>query len=499
MIDTEQQNGQPVDAGAGRRVVLLPWLTVLFVGSAALGLYFLLAPLGDGERYYKVGVNAGAYLYMRQVLLLFVPYGLAIVAWRRGARVPLYLLLGGAVVLHLIVLFAPPPQSQDLYQYLFYGRMQAAHGANPYLLRPGTFWADPWFPWTKWHDQTSVYGPLWMFTTWGVAKIAGQSMVLAMVQLKLVILAIDLTVMGLLLSQSRHGKEGADAAGMGLLAYAWNPLVLITVPLAGSADVAVAAAFVGAVLARRRGRTGLATFLLTVAALVKVYALIGLVLHVVLVARERGRREAAKHALMATFVTIAAYGHYWGGPRTFLGIWKAVSFANGTVIGLTQRVLDLLLGQVGLFNDWSKQAVVIGLRVIGLGLMGVAALWALRKIRDEASFWQATLVVFAAYFYFTPWFLYWYLVGPLALVSVLPRNEMTDPVLLFSATSVATIGFRPGLLARTVQTFVRYVPPVALYRWKRKRAPALSRGGAPVAFPVPTSATATAKVPVAEK
>jgi hypothetical protein len=498
MIDTEPRNGQPVDAGAGRRVVLLPWLTILFLGSAALGLYFLLAPTLGGERYYKVGVHSGAYLYMRQVLLLFVPYALAILAWRRGARVPLSLLLGGAVVLHLIVLFAPPPQSQDFYQYLFYGRMQAAHGANPYIVLPSTFWADPWFPWTKWHDQTSVYGPLWMFTTWGVAKIAGHSMLLALVQLKLVILTIDLTVMGLLLSQTRKGREGTDAAGMGLLIYAWNPLVLITVPLAGSADVAVAAAFVGAVLARRKGRTGLATFLLTVAALVKVYALIALVLHVVLVARERGRREATKHALMATFVTIAAYGHYWSGPRTFLAIWKAVSFANGTIIGLAQRLLGLLLGQVGLWNDWSKQTVLIELRVIGLGLITLAALWAVRRIRDETSFWQATLVVFAAYFYFSPWFLYWYLMGPLALVAVLPRNKMTDPVLLFSATSLATIGFRPGLLARTVQTLVRYVPPVALYHWK-KRAPSRTRGGAPVAVPVPTSATATAKVPVTEK
>jgi hypothetical protein len=139
MIDTEPRNGQPVDAGAGRRVVLLPWLTMLFLGSAALGLYFLLAPTLGGERYYKVGVHSGAYLYMRQVLLLFVPYALAILAWRRGARVPLSLLLGGAVVLHLIVLFAPPPQSQDFYQYLFYGRMQAAHGANPYIVLPSTF------------------------------------------------------------------------------------------------------------------------------------------------------------------------------------------------------------------------------------------------------------------------------------------------------------------------------------------------------------------------
>ena len=498
MIDTEQQNGQPVDAGAGKRVILLPWLTFLFVGSAALGLYFLIAPAFGPDRYYKVGVHSGAYLYMRQILLLFIPYGLAIVAWRRGARVPLYLLLGGAVVLHLIVLFAPPPQSQDLYQYLFYGRMQAAHGANPYLLRPRTFWADPWFPWAKWHTQTSVYGPLWMYTTWGVAKLAGNSMVLAMIQLKLIILAIDLTVMGLLLSQARHGKEGADAAGLGLLMFAWNPLVLISVPLAGSADIAVAAAFLGAVLARRRGRTGLATFLFAVASLIKVYAIIGLALHLVLVFRERGRREATNHALMASFVTMAAYAHYWAGPRTFLGLWKAVGFANGTIVGLVQRIVGLGLGEIGLWNRWSQQTLVVELRVIGFGLLALAGLWALRKIRDEESFWQATLVMFAAYFYVSPWFLYWYLIGPLALVAVLPRNKMTDPVLLFSATSLATIGFRPGLLARTVQTTIRYVPPAALYHRKR-RAPAVSRGGVPITFPVPSSATATTRVPVAEK
>jgi Glycosyltransferase family 87 len=498
MIDTEHQNGQPADSGPRQRTPLLPWLTLLFLGSAALGLYFLLAPIHGGQRYYKVGVNAGAYLYMRQILLLFVPYALAIVAWRRGARVPLYLLLGGAVVLHLIVLFAPPPQSQDVYQYLFYGRMQAAHGANPYLLRPRTFWADPWFPWAKWHGQTSVYGPLWMFTTWGVAKIAGNSMTLAMIQLKLVILALDLTVMGLLLSQARHGKEGADAAGLGLLMFAWNPLVLISVPLAGSADVAVAAAFIGAVLARRRGRTGLATFLLAVAPLIKVYAIIGLVLHLVLVARERGRREVTKHVLMASFVTIAAYAYYWAGPRTFLGLWKAVGFSNGTLVGLVQRVVGLGLGQLGLWDRPAQQALIVGLRVIGLGLLALAALWAIRKVRDEESYWQATLVVFAAYFYLSPWFLYWYLIGPLALVSILPRNRMTDPLLVFSATSLATIGFRPGIVARTVQTLVRYTPPVAVY-YRKKRLPAETRGGAAITFPVPTNATAISRVPATEK
>src|SRR5436309_6932481 len=188
-VEAQQAPAEPVEAEKEQRPVLLPWLTALFLGSAALGLFFLISPALTGERYYKVGFHANPQMYARQILLLFIPYAFALRAWRKGARVPMYLLLGGAILLHLIVLFAPPPQSQDFYQYLFYGRMQAVHGANPYVDLPSKFWADSWIPWTRWHNQTSVYGPVWMLITWGVVKTAGNSMTLAFVELKLVILA----------------------------------------------------------------------------------------------------------------------------------------------------------------------------------------------------------------------------------------------------------------------------------------------------------------------
>src|SRR5438093_4065441 len=104
----------------GRRASVLPWLIVLFLGSAALGAWFLIGPaLGSGP-YYRVGWNRTAFEFSHQIVLLFIPWGLALFAWRRGARASTRLLVAGAVVLPLIVLFAPPPQSQDLWQYLFY-------------------------------------------------------------------------------------------------------------------------------------------------------------------------------------------------------------------------------------------------------------------------------------------------------------------------------------------------------------------------------------------
>src|SRR5207244_9392225 len=106
--------------------------------------------------YYKVGWHRTAYQYSAQIVLLFIPWALALWAWRRGARASVRLLIGGAVLLHVLVLFAPLPQSQDFYQYLFYGKIQAIHGANPFVVNPNRFCADPWFPWIRDRKSTRL-------------------------------------------------------------------------------------------------------------------------------------------------------------------------------------------------------------------------------------------------------------------------------------------------------------------------------------------------------
>jgi hypothetical protein len=487
---------QKVDGETGQRPLLLPWLAVLFLGSTALGLYFLIAPALTGQLYYRVGFQANPQMYARQILLLFIPYAFALRAWRKGARLPMWLLLAGAILLHLIVLFAPPPQSQDFYSYLFYGRMQAAHGANPYIDLPNTFWADAWFPWTRWHNQTSVYGPVWMLIVWGVVKTAGSSMTLAFVELKLVIMAIDLAVMLLLVFPGRRHPEGNAGAGWGLLLFAWNPLVLITVPLGGAADVCLAAAFIGAVIARRRGLNGLATFLLTLAAMVKVYAVVALLLHLVLVLRERGWARAWRHAASAVGVGAVAFAPYWAGLRTFTGLWGAVKLVSPSLTGTVQRVLGTSIHHfIPHHLAWVLASIIV--RIVAWGVFAGIALWAVRSVEDESSFWWATLVVLAAYLYLTPWFMYWYAIGALALVAVLPINALTYPVVTFSATSLVALWFKPRLLGNVTQATLRYAPPAFVFA-RGAQLTGIRLGGAPASFPVPSSATAPARAPVAE-
>jgi hypothetical protein len=77
--------------------------------------------------------------------------------------------------------------------------------------------------------------------------------------------------------------------------------------------------------------------------------------------------------------------------------------------------------------------------------------------------WPYVLAVLAVYIYVTPWFLYWYLVGPLALIAVLPPSRFTLPGLTFSGTALISLAYPPAIGAEVAQTLLRYGPPAAVF------------------------------------
>ena len=275
------------------------------------------------------------------------------------------------------------------------------------------------------------------------------------------------------LMRSNGGSDWESAAGFGLLAFAWNPMVLVSIPLAGAVDVVLAAAFVGAVVARRARRPEIATVLLALAALVKVYAVAALGLHLLLLARERNWRTAVRHAAAWAGIAALAYAPYWAGWRTFNGLIQAVGYTNHSLVGAIQDLLIPVLRLVNVHPAARAAELVIRL-VITPVLLGVA-IWAVRRVRDENTLWTSALVVLAAYLFLTPWFMYWYIIGALALVAALPRNRLTDPILVFSGTSmIATWWFPfieevPGTLQRVLQAALRYAPPVLVFRRQQAR------------------------------
>ncbi len=457
-----------------RRVSVGVWLGIFAAGFAALTAWFLIGPLlgpTAGRGYYRPLLHAFAYGFTQPLVLLFIPYGLALLAWRRGSRMSVRLLFGGAIALHVLLLFAPTPQSYDIHQYLFYGRMQAlhvgaqsslaAHAGNPYVIQPAMGWWDPWYSWVKWPTQTTVYGPVWSLLAYGVALASGGSHTAGYLLMKFVIFALDLSVMLVILRMARDRRDPVAFAGFGLLAYAWNPLVLISVPLAGLVDVALAAGLAGALLAARRERDWLATLLLTLITLVKIYAGVALILWLVLLLRRNGWRRSAAHAGAAVAIAAVLFAPYWAGFQTFHGLFHVANLSNHSFAGTLQRLLTPVMSALGLSSPWHASGAIV--RFASLGLLLAAVVVSVIRTRTQRDLWHYVLIVLAAYCLFTPWFFYWYLVAPLALVAVLPEDPLSAPMLTASGTLLITVSFAPWLLGQAVETILRYAPPAIVY------------------------------------
>jgi hypothetical protein len=366
------------------------------------------------------------------------------------------------------------------------GQMLILHGANPYVVQPSTVysWVCPgngcrtnptWYTWLHWPNQTSVYGPVWSLLMLGVARVAGSSLLAAFLVYKFVILTIDAAIVWMIVAAARESHPERDeftgAAGWGVLAYAWNPLVLITVPLGGLVDTGIAACFLGAYLARRRNHMLLVTVLLTAASMIKVYAVIGLLLHLLLLLRERGVRTTARHSAVCGSMALLLTIPYWAGLNTFRGVVHVADLSNKSLAGTVQRILTILLRWTGVLDPPRLAGDIV--RAAAFAILAAGVLWAVRRVWRQGDLWACVLAVLCLYLLVTPWFLYWYLLTPIVLVAVMPRNRLTDPVLVFSGTGMFTAAFPPWLLGNITQALLRYAVPLTVY----VREPARRRRG----------------------
>ena len=426
---------------AGRRAVLLG-----LVGLAVFSGFFLVRPFLGPSPPYGPRPAGTTYAYSFVVVAAFLPYALAVWGSRRG--VALRTALAGTAILHGLVLPAALTQSQDLYMYLFYGKMWAVHGANPYVTLPLAFSSDPWFPWVRWPDQVSVYGPLWTLLTSLPARLAPGNLPLAFALAKGLVWILGLTtVAGVIAAARSRGQP----AGPPLLLGGWNPVVIVSLPLGGHADGAVIAALVWAMAADRRGRPVVAAALLATAALVKAYAAVALVVYLIALAR-RGRVVMPAVAACAG-LAVAAFAPFWEGWRTLRGLTEVAGQASASLAGEIQRGLAAALG--GEPSAWI-------VRVVGLVIVGSVIVLGSRRPGFQEDPWPTAAAAFLAYVLVTPWFLYWHLIGPLGLAVLAASPGVRGATLAFSGTSMLTASFGGAPLGRAVQALVRYGPPLGM-------------------------------------
>jgi hypothetical protein len=147
-----------------------------------------------------------------------------------AARPWLLLLLGGALVFGLTLLFQTRLFSDDVFTYIFSGRILAVYGADPLNTAPFQFPHDPYLPWVlSGRNAPNIYGPLWLCIASLLAG-AGAAPPATLLLFKGVALLAHLT--SCVLVWAILDKIAPARRLLGTLLYAWNPLALIE--LAGS-------------------------------------------------------------------------------------------------------------------------------------------------------------------------------------------------------------------------------------------------------------------------
>lgn len=383
----------------------LPWLSFVWVG-VCLSLMRQPWQVAGAEHWVVAGeMAAGLPLLAWWAVLRFSgdapPRESPSLAWS---------ILLTAGLLRLILIDLPPAQSDDLYRYIWEGRIQWA-GFNPFALAPNApelaHLRDELWPLINHPHMPTIYPPLtqWAFALgakigqwpeqWPNAPIVG---------MKLVFTLCDLAVLGLLMAWLRRRGKPIGWAAL----WAYHPLVIVEFSGNGHLDSLMAIGLTASLLAldrggRRREATPSAktSFLALAGLMAAILAKLIPVLLVPFYARRLGRRWWWLGAM--GLVGMVAFIPFWDAGN---GLLTSAKIYGATWCG-NDPAFELIKGFCG-GNGYTARQVFWALL---LGLIGL--LWFLRWPP-----WRAALPVLGAYFVLGPMVHPWYLTLLIPMIAV---------------------------------------------------------------------------------
>jgi hypothetical protein len=382
-----------------------------------------------------------------------------LVAVARGARFPLWLLIGGAFVAVAVLTVLPPAGSTDALDYAAYGRMVVL-GHTPYVMTPAMLRhiGDPIGLATPqlWRNSVSLYGPLATIEQAGAALLGGTSALRIVFWLKLCN-AVAFGAVAFILDRMVRTDPARRIRAH--LLWTVNPLLLWNLIAAGHLDgFAAGVGFLGlAMFSCRPGEThpgplrALAAGLLVGMAVdIKIsLAMFGLGL---LWASRRSLRIALISAMSALAVIVPSYA--WFGPPAVTALLSHSGMASADSY---YQLFDWAFGHRG---------VPIMLVVLPV-LFAVAALllmW-LPDITPGLPAIQPVMALSLAWLFIWPYEFPWYDAMIFCLLALYPVSRLDW--LLVGRLSAATIALMPGnplwsppaWLTRIAQALLSYVVP----------------------------------------
>jgi len=350
-----------------------------------------------------------------------VLYGLGWrIACRARGRGAWAIVLGGALVFGVILLFLYPFDAADVFDNIMHGRILGIYGANPFQQPAFDFKTDPFYRYTAWRYTTSAYGPGWEVLAGGVARLAGDGVVANVLAFKLlggVFLAASVAVLAATLR-----RTAPERALAGVVLLAWNPVVLYETLGHGHNDVAMVLWILVAGWTLLHRRYTSSVLALVMGGLVKFIPVLLLPAAILVALRNLPHIRARLRFLLVTAAAAAAlvalaYTPFWYGKRT-LDIERRRDLFTTSLPAVAHALLEPQLGEEQAASFISQLAA---------GLTALFALWqGLRAGRERTwlGFAQAAFFILTFYLLLTClWFQSWYAVWLVAPAALLPPGR----------------------------------------------------------------------------
>ena len=292
----------------------------------------------------------------------------------------------------------PPLFSRDVYSYAAQGEM-VSRGINPYTHEPTALGPSPYLRLVDpiWRNSHAPYGPAWERLAGVIVQISRHDVVATIVGFRLVaLLGVALIACGVSTLARSVGRDPAAALALAVL----NPLVLLVLVGGAHNDALMLGLIVCGCAAARRNHLLIALVLCTLAAEVKVPALVGAIFIGWWWSDESGleRHRASRvvvailtvAGLMGVFGLLSGLGWHWLDGLTNPGV--VVSWADPmTAIGLAISHASAALGFGEHSTAFVQSARAVGLVLAAVIAVGLMTRWRTRPI--EALGWS--LLAFA--------------------------------------------------------------------------------------------------------
>jgi alpha-1,6-mannosyltransferase len=312
-----------------------------------------------------------------------------------------------AVLFRLSILFSPPYLSDDIYRYVWDGRVQAA-GINPYRYVPADqslaeLRDEKIYPKINRRDYApTIYPPVaeavYFLTTRVSESVTWMKATMVGIE------AVAVWAIIQLLASFGLPRER-------ILIYTWHPLVVWEFAGSGHVD-AIAIAFITlALLARRKNMDFLAGATVACAALVKFFPLVLL--------PALYKRWSWKMPLAFAITIVVAYLPYLSvGPRAAMGFLPGYANEQGLINGEQFYVLSLARKLLG------ANVPNVAFMIFALAFMSAIAAWMLFKDRGRDSYVKhAALLATGVTVLFAPHFS-WYFAWLVPFLCFVPRLSL---------------------------------------------------------------------------